>query len=136
MACIAARTSSIHASVTYDPSQSGHLSERETTVNSKLIAARLALSSSISLFTLPVLADDGQYVVSFYKYYSPGSTSFSAQQGADYILYADGYGTVSIVNPSGGRSPVLNPNGNALEAQFRANYSASYAIVVQTSYHA
>jgi Bacterial pre-peptidase C-terminal domain len=105
-------------------------------VNSKYIAAGIVLSSGIALCALPVLADDGQYVTSLYKYYSSGRTYFSAQQGADYVLYATYYGTVSIINPTSGPSPVLNPNGNELEAQFRANYTASYGLDVQASNYA
>src|SRR5690242_17212241 len=100
-------------------------------MNSKFAAIRMALASSISLLTLPALADDGQYVTGLYENSSSGRTYFSAQQGADYILYATYYGTVSIINPTSSPSPVLNPNGNELEAQFRATYTASYGLEVE-----
>src|SRR3954451_6534591 len=118
------------------PTSGGLTVGKGANVNSKFVAARIAVASSMSLLALPALADDGQYVTSLYENPSPGRTYFSAQQGADYILYATYYGTVSIVNPTGGPSPVLNPNGNALEAQFRAAYTASYGLDVEPSYYA
>src|SRR3954454_21167483 len=99
-------------------------------------AAGIALFSGVTMQVLPAFADDGQYVSGLYEEYSSGRTFFSAQQGADYILYSYGYGTVSIVNPTSGLSPVLSPNGNELEAQFRTAYTASYGIDIQTSYYA
>src|SRR3954454_6143907 len=100
------------------------------------VAAGIALFSGVAMQVIPAFGDDGQYVTDLYENYSSGRTYFSAQQGADYILYASGYGTVSIVNPTSSPSPVLNPNGNELEAQFRAIYTASYGIDVQASYYA
>jgi Bacterial pre-peptidase C-terminal domain len=101
-------------------------------MTNKFSAAAIALSSSIALHVVPALADDGQYVADLYEGNSSGRTFFPAQKGADYILYAQGYGTVGIVNPTSSLSPVLNPNGNELEAQFRAAYTASYGLDVQT----
>src|SRR4051812_30463730 len=97
------------------------------------VAAGIALCSSVSMQALPAFADDGQLITSRY---SSGRTYFSAQQGADYILYAYGNGTVSIINPTSGPSPVLSPtNDNELEAQFRATYTASYGLDAQGSYY-
>src|SRR3954465_1787126 len=105
-------------------------------MTSKFLTAVIVLSSSIALHVAPALADDGRYVAALYEEYFSGRTFFPAQQGADYILYATYYGTVSIVNQTGSLSPVLNPNGNELEAQFRAAYTANYGIDIQTSYYA
>ena len=100
-------------------------------MNIKYIVAGSAMSCGMVLHTLSALADDGQYVTSL-SGYSQQRTYFSAQQGADYILYAYGNGTVSIINPTSGPSPVLNPaNYNELEAQFRAIYTASYGLDIE-----
>ena len=104
-------------------------------VRSVCAAAGISLSFSTVMQVIPAFADDGQYITNLYASSSSRWTYFSAQQGADYILDASGYGTVSIVNPTSKASPVLNPNGNELEAQFRATYTASYGLDVQGSYY-
>src|SRR4051812_46316889 len=96
-------------------------------------AGILLASVATILHTIPALADDGQYVTGLSGYNS-SRVYFQAQQGADYILYAYGNGTVSIINPTSGPSPVLHPaNYNELEAQFRAIYTASYGLDIQPS---
>jgi hypothetical protein len=105
-------------------------------MTSEFSAAAIVLSSNIALHVVPALADDGQYVTGLYEYKSSGRTYFPTQRGADYILDVTGYGIVSIINPTSGPSPVLNPNGTELEAQFRAVYTASYGLDVNTSYYA
>src|SRR4051794_40884398 len=95
------------------------------------VAAGIALFSGVAAQVLPAFADDGQLVTSLNAENYSVRNYFSAQQGADYILRAAGHGTVSIVNPTSGPSPVLNPNGNELEAQFRTKYTASYGLDLQ-----
>src|SRR5689334_8609179 len=106
-------------------------------MTSKLLAAAVALSSSIALHAVPALADDGQRVTELLENASSGRVYFPAQQGMDYMLTAFGDGTVSIINPASVPSLILSPRDSSYaEAQFRAAYTASYGLDVQTSSYA
>src|SRR3954469_18295234 len=58
------------------------------------------------------------------------STTVGLTAGQDYLLEADGFGTVELVTPQGQTAITLQPHMDypSVVQPFRANYSATYGV--------